>query len=97
VRFLADAGVSPKTFEFLHRLGHDAVHVRALRLERATDREIAQRAAADHRIIVTFDLDFGEVLALGTLDKPSVILCRLADERFDSVNLHRPLGRYCVN
>jgi type I restriction enzyme R subunit len=28
MRFLADAGISPKTVEFLRRLGHDAIHVR---------------------------------------------------------------------
>jgi len=27
MRFLADAGISPKTVEFLRRSGHDAVHV----------------------------------------------------------------------
>lgn len=40
----------------------------------------------DRRVILTFDLDFGEVLALGVLDKPSVIIFRLADERSNSVN-----------
>jgi predicted nuclease of predicted toxin-antitoxin system len=30
MRFLADAGISPKTVEFLRRNGHDAVHVREL-------------------------------------------------------------------
>jgi hypothetical protein len=35
---------------------------------------------------LTFDLDFGEVLALGVLDKPNVIIFRLADERPASVN-----------
>ena len=36
--------------------------------------------------MLTFDLDFGEILALGVLDKPSVILFRLTDERSESVN-----------
>jgi predicted nuclease of predicted toxin-antitoxin system len=35
---------------------------------------------------VTFDLDFGDILALGVLNKPSVIIFRLADERANSVN-----------
>lgn len=86
MRFLADAGISPKTVEFLEQLGHDAVHIRTLGLQRATDRELVERARADSRVVLTFDLDFGEVLALGILDRPSVIIFRLADERADSVN-----------
>ena len=86
MRFRADAGVSPKTVEFLRQLGHEAVHVRTLGIQCATDREIVDRARADFSIVLTFDLDFGEVLAAGVLDKPSVIIFRLADERSESVN-----------
>ena len=86
MRFLANAGVSPKTVDFLKQLGHEAVHVRTLGLERAADRVLIDRALADSSVVVTFDLDFGDILALGVLDKPSVIICRLADERADSVN-----------
>lgn len=86
MRFLADAGVSPKTVEFLKQLGHEAIHVRALGMQRAPDSDVVDRARADSSVIVTFDLDFGDVLALGVLDKPSVIIFRLADERPDSVN-----------
>ena len=88
MRFLADAGVSPRTVEFLSGLGHDAVHVRTLGLQRSPDIELVNQARADSRIVLTFDLDFGEILALGVLDKPSVILFRLADERAESVNRH---------
>ncbi|MBI1873260.1 MAG: DUF5615 family PIN-like protein [Acidobacteria bacterium] len=86
MRFLTDAGVSPKTVEFLKQLGHEAVHVRTLGLQRVTDPELVDRARADSSVVLTFDLDFGEVLALGVLDRPSVILFRLTDERADSVN-----------
>ena len=40
----------------------------------------------DSSLVLTFDLDFDDVLALGVPDKPSVIIFRLADERPDSVN-----------
>ena len=86
MRFLADAGVSPKTVEFLKQLGHEAIHVRTLGLQQATDSELVDRARVDSSVVVTFDLDFGDVLAVGVLDKPSVIIFRLADERPDSVN-----------
>jgi predicted nuclease of predicted toxin-antitoxin system len=88
MRFLADAGISPKTVDFLRNLGHEAVHVRTLGLARAADAELVDRARTDSSVVVTFDLDFGDILALGVLHKPSVIICRLADERADSVNRH---------
>jgi predicted nuclease of predicted toxin-antitoxin system len=86
MRFLADAGLSPVTVDFLIQLGHEAVHVRTLRMQRAPDPDIVERARADSSIVLTFDLDFGDVLALGVLDKPSVIIFRLSDERPASVN-----------
>jgi predicted nuclease of predicted toxin-antitoxin system len=86
MRFLADAGISPKTVEFLRRNGHDAVHVREIAMQRATDRLVVEQARADNRILLTFDLDFGAILALGVLDRPSAVIFRLANERADSVN-----------
>jgi predicted nuclease of predicted toxin-antitoxin system len=99
MRFLADAGVSPKTVEFLKRLGHEAVHARTLGLQRARDSELIQRSRADSSVVVTFDLDFGDILALGVLDKPSVIILRLADERTESVNqrLSAVLAERCAD
>jgi predicted nuclease of predicted toxin-antitoxin system len=84
--FLADGGISPRTVEFLTQRGHEAVHVRTLGMQRAADPEIVERARADSSVVLTFDLDFGEVLALGVLDRPSVIIFRLSDERSSSVN-----------
>ena len=88
MRFLADAGISPKTVDFLLDLGHEASHVRTLGLQRAEDRDLVRLAAGDLSVILTFDLDFGDILALGVLDKPSVVIFRLADQRADSVNRH---------
>src|SRR5436309_5497704 len=86
MRSLADSGLSPLTVESLVQLGHEAVHVRTLGMQRASEREVVERARADSSVVLTFDLDFGDVLALGVLDKPSVIIFRLADERSESVN-----------
>jgi predicted nuclease of predicted toxin-antitoxin system len=88
MRFLADAGTSPGTVEFLQLLGHEADHVGSLGLSRALDTEIVARARADSSVIITFDLDFVDLLALGVLERPSVVLLRLADERAASVNEH---------
>ena len=58
MRFLADAGISPRTIEFLRQRGHDAVHVRELAMQRATDRQVVEKAQASDRVLLTFDLDF---------------------------------------
>ena len=86
MRFLADAGISPKTVDFLRRNGHEAVHVRELGMQRAPDRLLVETARAEGRVLLTFDLDFGEILALGVVASPSVVIFRLSDERADSVN-----------
>ena len=86
MRFLADAGISPKTVEFLKQLGHEATHVRTLGMQRAPDAQVIALARTDGSVVLSFDLDFGDLLALGVTDKPSVILFRLADERAESVN-----------
>ena len=48
--------------------------------------ELVEGARVDGSVILTFDLDFGDILALGILDNPSVIIFRLADQRADAVN-----------
>ncbi len=86
MRFLADAGISPRTIDFLRRNGHEAIHVRELGMQRAPDQLLVELARAEDRILLTFDLDFGEILALGVIARPSVMIFRLSDERADSVN-----------
>lgn len=63
MRFLADAGISPTTVLFLLEAGHHATHVRSLGMQRAPDFEIMERARGDSSVVLTFDLDFGEILA----------------------------------
>ncbi|MGH9420632.1 MAG: DUF5615 family PIN-like protein [Thermoanaerobaculia bacterium] len=45
------------------QLGHEAVHVRTLGMQRAPDVDIIARARAESRVVLTFDLDFGDVRA----------------------------------
>ena len=86
MNFVADAGISPRTVEFLREQGHDVVHVRDIGMQRAKESEILELARSQDRIVLTFDLDFGDLLALGLSDKPSTIIFRLDDETADSVN-----------
>jgi predicted nuclease of predicted toxin-antitoxin system len=57
--------------------GHDGIHVRDAGYGNLTDREVFVRAADDGRIVVTFDLDFGEIAGTADHAKSGVILLRL--------------------
>ena len=42
-------------------------------------RLLVEKAQANNRIVLTFDLDFGAILALGVLASPSIVIFRLTD------------------
>jgi len=77
MNFLADMGVSMGVVSWLQSGGHDARHLRNEGLERLADEKVFHKAAAEKRVILTFDLDFGEILALSRGEIVSVILFRL--------------------
>lgn len=79
-------GVARRTASRLREVGHDVVHLRELGLQSLPDASILERAHAEGRIILTFDLDFGDLLALGYHRSPSVIIFRLMNQTPDSVN-----------
>ena len=81
MRFLADMGVSIRVVEWLRNNGHDAKHLREEGLHRMPNGEIFKKAIHENRIIITFDLDFGEIVALSKGKKTSVILFRLHNTR----------------
>ncbi len=77
MKFLADMGVSPLTVQVLRQAGYDAIHLIEEGLERMRDEEIVIKARQEERIILTFDLDFAELLALSKASLPNVIIFRL--------------------
>jgi len=81
VRFLADMGVDLRVVEWLRRSGYDAVHLRELGWHRMPDGEIFEKAGGEGRVILTFDLDFGEIAAFSTGKRASVIVFRLQNAR----------------
>jgi predicted nuclease of predicted toxin-antitoxin system len=76
VRFLLDQNLSTRLAEVLADAGHDVVHTSQLGLSSANDLTVLERAAAEHRILVSADTDFAVLLAQAHRRHPSLILFR---------------------
>lgn len=93
MRFLADMGISPRTVAFLRKLGYEAVHLHEEGLDRLEDLAILAKARKEGFILLTHDLDFGELIAASG--------ARLPSEEIDvtgqrpNPRLYFPELRYC--
>ena len=84
--FLLDANLSPETAEFLRQSLHlDAISLLREQL-RLKDFEIVALAREQDRVIITFDLDFGELYHFREHGQLGVIILRLQDQTVESVN-----------
>ena len=85
MKFLSDMGISMSTVRSLREDGHDAVHLREQGLARLPDAGIVEKAESEGRVVLTFDLDFGDLLALSRRNLPSVVIFRLRNQTPSSV------------
>ena len=85
MKFLADMGISMSTIQVLRSQGEDAVHIREEGLGQLPDAAILEKAREEGRVVLTFDLDFGDLLAAGVHPLPSVIIFRLRNQTPASV------------
>jgi predicted nuclease of predicted toxin-antitoxin system len=74
-------GVSKSTKLQLRSVGHDVVHLQEEGLERLPDSAILQKARLEGRVVLTFDLDFGELLSSGEARLPSCIIFRVQNQK----------------
>jgi len=83
MRFLVDACVDVAVDRWLCEQNYDSIHLRNERLHRLPDEDVFAKAGAEQRVIVTIDLDFGEILSFSGGTIISTITFRVHDTRGD--------------
>ena len=81
-------GLARSTAAYLRDLGHDVLHLRDQGLQQLDDNGIVTKALLEEQVILTHDLDFGRIVALGHGQLPSVITFRLSNMQPVHVNWH---------
>jgi predicted nuclease of predicted toxin-antitoxin system len=77
LRLLANMNISPETVNALKEKGIDIVRVSEILPVTSSDQEILDLARRENRIVVTQDLDFSSLLALGGFNRPSLVTLRM--------------------
>lgn len=74
-------GVALAVVQWLRGERHDVTHLREEGLLTLADADVFEKAKREERIVLTFDLDFGEIAAVARTGKPSVLIFRLRNTR----------------
>ena len=74
MKFLIDLALSPKTVKVLRDFRYEAVRVNELGMANAKDKEIVTYAEKNGLVVLTADLDFGDILAATRTSKPSQVV-----------------------
>lgn len=82
LKLLVDENLSPLTVVFLRGKGFDVLSIEEV-CKGSSDEEIAEIARRENRVIITFDLDFGEIFFLKGM---SVIVLRIRSRRPGVIN-----------
>ena len=77
--------ISPQTVSVLQALGYSIIRVTGILPANSTDRRILSRAREDNLIVVTQDLDFSTLVALGGYIAPSLVTIRMSDSSPEKV------------
>lgn len=75
--FFLDINIPVSFADFLKKQGHTVIIGAESGFHGKSDWEICEFAAKNRSIIVTHDLDFGELLAVSGASKPSVVIFRV--------------------
>ncbi|MCY3666531.1 MAG: DUF5615 family PIN-like protein [Gemmatimonadetes bacterium] len=78
LQFLADMNISPQTVSDLCKCGWDVVRVSDLIPDNSPDEDILELARRRGMVLLTQDLDFSKLIALGGYDSPSLVTLRMS-------------------
>jgi len=87
LKLLLNANLSHETASFLRNLGFDVLCLLEEGLGAITDEEVVELAKKESRIIITFDLDFGQLYHFREEGKVGVIILRLKDQTVEATNV----------
>ena len=79
MKLLLDMNLSPRWAGFLISQGWQCVHWSGIGAATDKDSEIMEFAAKNDYVVLTYDLDFGAILAATHGNKPSVVQLRTKD------------------
>ena len=85
LEFLANMNISPLTVEQLRQQGWNIIRVSEIMNSNSKDKEVLAYARDNNKVLITQDLDFSMLLAVGGYTKPSVINLRLEKAHPDYV------------
>lgn len=69
----------------LRESGHEATHLEEEGLRRMKDPGVFEKAIREDRIVITEDLGFGEIAAFAKGNRPSIVILRLENMRWEHV------------
>lgn len=86
ISFLADENISPETADHLQTLGHSCRSLCRRGPWQLSDSEIVALAREEGQIILTHDLDFGQLYYFRERGEIGIIVLRLRNQTVESVN-----------
>ena len=87
LKLLLDANISPKTRRYLEKkFDFNVIDLITENKYGMTDEQVIKFAKKEGRVIITFDLDFGEIYYFSESGKVGIIVLRLGDQTVESVN-----------
>ncbi|HUW21218.1 MAG TPA: DUF5615 family PIN-like protein [Candidatus Bathyarchaeia archaeon] len=95
IKFLLDANLSVETAQFLRDRKFNVKSLLEENLGQISDQEVAKIACKEGRIIITHDLDFGEIYHFKEEEKLGILILRLKDQTVEAVN--KILGEFLKN